>query len=251
MQLFALATTILKEGDDIVDIFLRSEKPKNNDILVISSKAVATAEGAAYDLQKLTPSAEAIALSKECGKSPAFREAMLLEIKRLNGKIVRKNRFAVLTELKPEGMDGSILAATAGLDESNAGEDRAVGWPRDPVSSARRIRDSIKEKADVNIAVIITDSCCRPRRLGVTAAALVCVGIDPFENLVGSQDLFGHTLRVTQEARADQLATAANFLMGNSDEAVPAVIIRDHGLPMTDFAGWVPGISEEEDMFSI
>lgn len=86
---------------------------------------------------------------------------------------------------------------------------------------------------------------------GVTAFALVVVGFDPIENYIGKKDLFGRQLLVTREARADQLATAANFLMGNADQAIPAVIVRGHGLPFSDFAGWVPGIKKEEDMFNI
>ena len=78
--------------------------------------------------------------------------------------------------------------------------------------------------------------------LGVTAFALVCVGLDPLLSQQGVEDLFGKPLRITTEAIADQLATAANFVMGNAGQSTPAAIIRAHGLRLSDFAGWVPGI---------
>ena len=65
----------------------------------------------------------------------------------------------------------------------------------------------------------------------------------------GKQDLFGKELKITTEAIADQLATAANTLMGNASQSTPIVIIRDHGIPLSDFAGWVPGIEPSADLF--
>lgn len=81
------------------------------------------------------------------------------------------------------------------------------------------------------------------------AFALVCDGIDPVKSEVGRKDLFGKPLRFTLEAVADQLATAANFVMGNADQSVPAAIIRDHGLALGNFSGWVDGIDPDEDLF--
>ncbi len=101
----------------------------------------------------------------------------------------------------------------------------------------------------VRIAVLLSDSCCRPRRLGVTAFALACAGLDPLVSQAGREDLHGRKLRITTEAVADQLATAANFAMGNADQSIPAAVIRDHGLSLSDFCGWVPGIEPEEDLF--
>jgi coenzyme F420-0:L-glutamate ligase/coenzyme F420-1:gamma-L-glutamate ligase len=198
----------------------------------------------------MEPSDQAIDLARTNQKSAAFREAMLRELARLNGRVVNRNN-SVLTEVRPEGMDGSIVISSAGLDESNADGMYAIGWPKDPVTSAVALRHALKERCKKNVAVVVTDSCCHPRRIGVTAFALVVVGFDPIENYIGKKDLFGRQLLVTREARADQLATAANFLMGNADQAIPAVIVRGHGLPFSDFAGWVPGIKKEEDMFNI
>ena len=103
----------------------------------------------------------------------------------------------------------------------------------------------------LHTAVLLTDSTCRPRRLGVTALALTVSGFDPLRSLIGMKDLFGKDLRLTQEAVADQLATAANMLMGNAGESVPAMIIRNHGIPFSNFEGWVPGIAPKDDLFGM
>jgi coenzyme F420-0:L-glutamate ligase/coenzyme F420-1:gamma-L-glutamate ligase len=99
------------------------------------------------------------------------------------------------------------------------------------------------------IAVIVGDSCCVMTRRGVTAFALTCAGIDPLKSEVGSKDLFGKKLNITHEAIADQLATAANAVMGNAAQSTPAAVIRNHGMELTEFCGWVPGIPPEEDLY--
>jgi F420-0:gamma-glutamyl ligase len=85
--------------------------------------------------------------------------------------------------------------------------------------------------------------------LGVTAIALAVSGIDPITDLRGTFDLDGKKLEITNEALADQLATAANMLMGNAAESIPAVIVRDHLISFSEFEGWVPGIDPHEDLF--
>lgn len=195
-------------------------------------------------LRDVEPTAEARTWAERCGGSPEFRELVLRETRRMHGKILEGCPAAMLTELKPDGMrEGTILVANAGLDESNATEGHVIGWPEDPVASARKLSDTL------HVPVIISDSTCRPRRLGVTAIALTVVGIDPIRSLIGTRDLHGRTLRMTHEAVADQLATAANILMGNADQSIPAVAIRHHNIPRTKFAGWVPGIDAKEDIF--
>ena len=168
-------------------------------------------------------------------------------------------------------MTGTILVANAGLDESNVPEGYAMGWPRDPVASVAKLREELEEHIKRNkgnrgdkgdsplslvspvsplCALILTDSCCHPRRIGVTAFAMTVSGLDPLQSQKGENDLFGKPLRITTEAIADQLATAANFLMGNAGQSVPAVLVRDHGLTLSEWEGWVPGIEPKEDLFT-
>ena len=246
MQLLHIKTPIIKEGDDLASVIAAHADIEDQDIIVISSKVIARSEGAAIHLNAIDVTDEGREWASKCGRSPEFRQAVLNETARMNGTVLGGCANAMLTELKPDGLrEGSLLVANAGLDESNIEEGLAIGWPRDPVISANTIKQALQGRA-----VLITDSCCRPRRIGVTAITLVTCGIDPLESQKGKKDLFSKELKMTREARADQLATAANFLMGNADESIPAVIIRDHGLPFSDFCGWVPAIEPQEDLFA-
>lgn len=269
--LIPIAAPRLKSGDDLAGILCAAADILPGDILAVSSKAVATAEGAMIDLRTLAPSPPAFDLSGRTGRSARFCEAALRELDRLNGSVIWAVPGAALTEIKPHGLThGTILAANAGLDESNVEEGFAIGWPLDPVISIRRLREELEKRIKGNrerkrcenaqkspsrsplsrlLAIIITDSCCAPRRSGVTAFALAASGIDPLQSQKGRNDLFGRPLRITVEAVADQLAAAANFLMGNAGQSVPAAIIRDHGLALSGWEGWVPGIEPAEDLF--
>ncbi|PIP65467.1 cytidine deaminase [Candidatus Peregrinibacteria bacterium CG10_big_fil_rev_8_21_14_0_10_49_16] len=244
MELIPISTGILKPGDDIATVVQQTILLHEGDILVFSSKAVATVEGAHIDLADIQPSPEAYLLAKACGQTPESREATLQELHRMNGRIAGKCPRALLTELQPNGMtQGSILVASAGLDHSNTKAGTVIGWPRDPVESIRRLRKVLE------VAVILSDSCLRPARKGVTAFAIAVSGINPFRSDIGRPDIFGKPLKMTVEAVADQLATAANILMGNADQCIPAVVIRDSGIALSDFEGWVPGIEPEQDIF--
>ncbi len=277
MELLPLKTLRINPGDDLAEILNNASEFHVDDILVLSSKAVAISENRMIDLSSLTPTDEAKKYADECGRTPAFCQAVLEEMKKRNGEVRGTCPGAIITELRPDGLtQGVILTANAGLDESNAPEGKAVGWPENPVESAKKLREEFVERSKgkgqrekgkglaknlfslcpfplslcpKNLGIIITDSCTRPRRWGVTAYALAVSGIDPLRDEAGKSDLFGRKLRITKEAVADQLATAANMLMGNADQCVPAVIIRDHGIELSDYEGWVPGIEPEEDLF--
>lgn len=252
MELLPIHTPILKEDDDLAGL-IADAGVEEGDIVAVSSKAAAVIEGSVIDLNKLDVSDEAKEWSDKLNRTepnPAFRQAILDEVKRRNGKVLPSCPHAMLTEITPDELEeGSLLLPNAGLDQSNIQEGYAIGWPRDPLASAAHLRREIAHRSGKRIAAMLTDSGCRPRRIGVTAIALTVSGFDPLEDQRGKADLFGRDLRMTQEARADQLATAANFLMGNADESIPAVIIRGHGLTINDFEGWVPCINAEDDLF--
>jgi coenzyme F420-0:L-glutamate ligase / coenzyme F420-1:gamma-L-glutamate ligase len=250
VEILPIRTPILREGDDLAAILMENATLNDKDILVISSKAIATVEGATIDLTTVTPTEEARAWSERCGRSPEFRQAILDEATRLHGTVAGSCPLAMLTELKPDGLaEGTLLVPNAGLDQSNIPEGQCIGWPVDPVRSVRALRHTLMQQSGLQLALILSDSCCRPRRRGVTAFALVVSGMDPFFSLIGKKDLYRRALAMTVEARADQLATSANMVMGNAGESTPAAIIRDHGFPLSDCEGWVPGIPREEDLF--
>ncbi len=285
MQLLPIRTPLLKPGDDIADMMVHGACPEpcrrahhdivTGDIVIISSKAVATVEGNEINLRALTVSAEAKKISAESGRDAPYVQAVMHEAARMNGRIVSTAPGGLLTVLRPAGFPrGRLMVPGAGLDQSNIKEGYAIGWPVDPVKSVVNLRkrllelirnpkspgiprtrnnlsslDSLESLESPNIAVIISDSCCHPGRLGVTAFALACAGIDPFLSLIGTKDAMGRTMRHTQEAVADQLATAANMIMGNADQLTPAAIIRDHGFALSDYEGWVPCIEQDKDLF--
>lgn len=246
MQILGVHTPLLHPHDDLARVICASVQLQPKDIVVVSSKVLATCEGAAIDLRTVAPSVTAIQWSKKCAKSPEFCEAVLAECARLNGKVIGSAKGALLTLLSPTGMKGNLLVPNAGLDQSNVDKHFAIGWPVDPVASARTLKTKL---ASYGVAVIVSDSCCSALRKGVTAFALACAGIDPIVSRIGIPDLFGTPLSITYEARADQLAVAANAVMGNAAESVPAAVIRDHRLPMSEYCGWVDGMHTDEDLF--
>ncbi len=255
MHVLPLITPRLNTGDDLASIFLKSFQFEDNDILVVSSKALARTEGRTVDLSLMQPTDHARELSKKCSQHPQFTEYVLQEVARMHGEVDYVSPYALLTSLRPQGLtEGRLLCPNAGVDQSNCESNTAIGWPLDPVGSILALQTILQkqlQKTDKNfhVSVILSDSCCTPARLGVTAFALVCIGIDPIESQVGMEDLFGKKMRVTHEARADQLATIANFVMGNTAQSCPAAVIRAHQLPSSSFTGWVPCIEEGNDLF--
>lgn len=122
MEVLPIKTPVLTEGDDLAGLL--AKEVREGDIIVVSSKAVATVEGAAMNLSEYTPSPQAIELSQGHGplKSPAFYEAVLQETARMNGSVIHANYGVALTELHPDGMEGCFLVPNAGLDMSNIAE---------------------------------------------------------------------------------------------------------------------------------
>lgn len=246
MQLVPISTPLLKPGDQLADVLNQKSDLKDGDILVISSKAVATVEGAAIDLATVEVTPKAQELADTYGKSPAYYQVVLNETARMNGSIIQSVNGVVLTELVPDGLvEGTVLVPNAGIDKSNVEEGYVIGWPKDPVQSLKDLQKDLGK----DIAIILTDSGLCPRRMGVAAFALACIGIDPFVSMIGTADLFGNEIRVTQEALADQLATAANTIMGNTNQSTPAVLVRSLAYEQSDFCGWVPGIQREKDIY--
>ena len=126
-----------------------------------------------------------------------------------------------------------LLAATAGIDESN-GAGHYVFWPRDPQRSANVIRQHLVTRCAVReVGVLITDSATRPLRRGITGVALAHSGFAAIEDYIGRPDVFGHPLAVTRASIRDGLAAAAVLVMGEADEQTPLAVIAD--LPFVTF----------------
>jgi coenzyme F420-0:L-glutamate ligase/coenzyme F420-1:gamma-L-glutamate ligase len=166
------------------------------------------------------PGACATKLAAEVCKDPRLVEVILSQ----SSEVVR-HRKDVLVVAHRLG----FVMANAGVDQSNVapeGSECVLLLPEDPDESARSIKVRLDDEFGVNLGVVINDSFGRPWRQGVVGVALGAAGVPALRNLVGTPDLFGRKMRVTEVAIADEIASAASLLMGESDEGVPAVLVR-------------------------
>jgi coenzyme F420-0:L-glutamate ligase/coenzyme F420-1:gamma-L-glutamate ligase len=222
---------LVHEGDDITSMMLaaiaRAELTVDDgDVLAVAQKIVSKTEGRTVHLADVTASAEAIALADELEKDPRLVELILAQ----SDEVVRTRPGVLIVRHKL-----GFVHAHAGIDQSNvdhADGDSALLLPEDPDGSARAIHEAIREQTGHNVGVLIVDSMNRPHRLGTIGTAIGSAGITVLDDLRGADDLFGRELKVSITSRADSLAAAANFLMGEADEQVPAVLIK--GLPEED-----------------
>jgi coenzyme F420-0:L-glutamate ligase len=193
------------------------------DVVVIASSALATAQGRLRDLSGIQPSPRAKRLARKTGMNSKFVELVLRE----SDKVVGGSKGILLT------IKDGILCANAGADRSNAPKGHAVLMPEKPDAAAEEIRRKLSGDSG-KIGVVIADSHIKPLRLGTVAQAIGIAGFEPVEDCRGQQDLFGNRLKITFRAVADQLATAAQLLMGEAAERTPVVIIRGAKVEFTD-----------------
>jgi coenzyme F420-0:L-glutamate ligase/coenzyme F420-1:gamma-L-glutamate ligase len=156
------------------------------------------------------------------GRDPRLIELVLRE----STCIVRQTERVLITESHL-----GIVMANAGVDQSNVEPGTALLLPEDPDRSAKCIRDELHKVLGVEVGVIIADSIGRAWRRGITGHAIGVAGVSALVDLRRSIDLFGNELRVTETARADEIATAATLVMGQGAEGLPAVIVRGLGAP--------------------
>jgi coenzyme F420-0:L-glutamate ligase/coenzyme F420-1:gamma-L-glutamate ligase len=189
-------------------------------VVVIAQKIVSKAEGRLVRLSETVPSARAREIAEITQKDPRFVEAVLSD----TGRVLRTAPGLLIVEHRL-----GFVCANAGVDRSNvagdAGETIAL-LPLDPDGSASRIRDGIRAITGQTVAVIINDSHGRAFREGAVGVAIGVAGLHPLTDERGQSDLFGYQMRVTTIGTADELASAASLVMGQTDEATPVVIIR-------------------------
>ena len=191
---------------------------QNGDILVVTHKIVSKAEGRVVDLTRIKPSPKAIRMAKEHDKDPRIMELILKE----SIQILRAKNGIIISETKH-----GFVCANAGVDQSNVEGDMAVLLPAAPDESASRIQDAVMEKTGKEIAVIITDTFGRTFRNGQTNVAIGIAGINPIKSYIGTYDMYGRKLRVTEIAVADEIASAAELVMGKA-EGTPVAIVRGY-----------------------
>lgn len=213
---------MVQPGDDlarqVVEAAAEQGTPlADGDVVVITQRVVSKAEGRVFPLDDFPPSAFALEYAQRVQKDPRLVEAVLRESRR----IIRQSGNVLITETHH-----GLKMANGGVDTSNVGgHDLVCLLPLDPDASCRRLRDDIRARTSVEVAVVMTDTFGRPWRLGQTNVAIGVAGLRPFHDYAGSQDLDGRTLRVTLICVADEIAGAAELVM-EKRAAVPAAIVR-------------------------
>jgi coenzyme F420-0:L-glutamate ligase len=203
---------------------------RDGDVLVISSKFVAVSEGRVVRLGSIRAGQRAKQLAAQNRMDERLCELVLRESDEVIGGIPG---FVLASK------DG-LLTPNAGIDKSNVRHGSVVLYPRRPELSAWRVREALKFSRGVSIGVVICDSRLSPTRKGTTGVAVASSGIEAVLDMRGRRDLFGNVLRVTSQSIADDLSSAAEILMGESDEATPIVLARGLGkrlLRNTDYGG--------------
>lgn len=216
----------LREGDDLGRLIAEGGSPADDEIVVVSQKAVSKAEGRLRRLSEVAPGARARELAERLDKDPALVELVLEESKR----VVRAERRILITETK-----AGWICANAGIDSSNLPDGEVSLLPEDPDASARRIRREIAAASGNSPSVVIADSFGRPWRLGQADIAIGCAGLAALQDWRGRRDRGGKELSATVIAVADELAAAAD-------------LIRDKhsGLPVAILAGLGELVSRED-----
>lgn len=224
MEIKTIRTPIIETGEDLFTVFLDAvnEPLQEMDIVCVTSKVISLEQERVVSLAEVKPSAKACRMkkleySKDFEAHPELAELVLREADK-----VLENGFVYLT------LKDNIFIANAGIDLSNVPGGYAVLWPEKPWEWARNFRQKLKVHYHLeNVGVIVTDSHLTPLRRGVTGLAIAYSGFEGIQSEIGKPDLFGQPLEVTEKAVADDLASIAVLMMGESGECTPFTLVRE------------------------
>ncbi|MBD0356366.1 MAG: coenzyme F420-0:L-glutamate ligase [Rubrobacter sp.] len=233
----------VRPGDDLADLIARAagdELLEEGDVVVVTHKVVSKAEGRLVDLATVEPSVLAKSFAARYDKDPRQIEVVLRESKR----VVRMDRGIVISETRH-----GFVCANAGVDVSNVpGDETVCLLPLDPDTSARRLRDSLSARAGVDLAVIISDSFGRTWRQGITNVAIGVAGMNPLADYRGEKDPHGQSLIASVLAVADELASAAELIMGKT-AGIPVAVVRNYPYKIGPGTGQDLLMGPEKDLF--
>jgi len=240
---------LIKSEDDIAEIIVEVAgknglKIEDGDVIAVAQKIFSKAEKRVIRLKDVVPSKKAEEISKITGKGPKFVELVLGETR----KIVKASSETLLVKDRR-----GLICINAGIDKSNVeGIGNFALLPENPDESAEKCRVAIKKLTGKHVAVIVCDTYSRPFRRGQVNFAIGVAGIKPFKDYRGKEDLFGQTLKVKNVAVVDEIAAAAELLMGQAKEARPVVVFKG----LSDVVEFCEKcsinelqISSEEDLF--
>lgn len=220
----------IQRGDDLAAVLLDSIERgglhlQDGDVLVVTHKIVSKAEGAVVALGE--------------GDDDAYRRIVLEEA----AEILRRRGDLVIARTRH-----GFICANAGVDRSNAADGTAVLLPSDPDRSAHAIRMALQAVTGALVAVIVSDTFGRPWRRGLVDVAIGLSGIDALLDLKGTPDASGRELHVTEIALIDEIAAAADLVMGKA-AAIPAALLRGLAIPPGDGRATDLVRPAEEDLF--
>lgn len=238
---------LIKNGDNLGKMIFEAAKKQGTpiqryDVIVVTHVVVSKSEGNIVNLDTVKPSLKAIEIAKQTSKDPALVEVILQETK----DIVRIGQNSIITETY-----SGAICANAGVDRSNvSGERNVVPLPKNPNASAEAIRSEIKRLSGIEVAVIVSDTHGRPFRMGEINVAVGVAGFKPIRDRRGEKDLFGYVLKIKQTAIADELASAAELVIGQASEGIPAAIVRGYSYQTAeDASAAVLTRPKEKDLF--
>ena len=222
---------IIKKGDDLAELTIKSLnasdiQPLEKDIYVFSHVIVSRSEGKQVDLKSVKPSQTAIKYAEFTCKDPRLVEVVLNESRGVR----RITPGAIITETKH-----GFVCANSGVDKSNVpGETVVSPLPDDPDMSALSIRERFRKLTGVNVGIIICDTHGRAHRDGEINMTVGASGFDVIRDRRGEFDLFGYELKIKRTAVADELAAAAELVIGQSNEGVPAALVRGYDITLSE-----------------
>jgi coenzyme F420-0:L-glutamate ligase/coenzyme F420-1:gamma-L-glutamate ligase len=211
-------------GDDVGSLICESQRKAriafaDGDVYVVAQKVVSKAEGRYVRLDDVKPSPFAESLGGFLKKDPKEVEVVLRESR----SIVRARLGILITENRQ-----GIICANSGVDRSNVNEEGSLLLlPESPDRSAARIRKSIESLSGKKVAVVVSDTYGRPWREGQVDFAIGVAGISCFRDYRGKPDMYGRTLKATNIAQVDELAAAAELVMGKS-RGIPVVVVKGY-----------------------
>lgn len=231
---------IIKKGDNLPEIIYESLikndiKLLSSDVLVLAETVVSKAEGNLVEIESIMASDEAIEMSGKSGKDAKQCQIILDN----SVSILRCQEGLIITET-PHG----FVCANSGIDNSNCEEGYVTPLPINPDGSARNIKEYLDKKFSCDSKVIISDTQGRAWRVGAIGVAVGISGMHPITDFRGTHDLYGQELMSTIEGTADELASAASLLMGQSDNGICLVLIRGYDSSLTSCSSDEASINE-------
>ena len=246
MELYSIKLPLIKKNDPLLEIIIETIKSQEKfliegDILVIAEKVVATAQGRVIELSEVKDiSQEAMNLAKQYDMDERYVELILQEASMILGGM----HHVILAKVN------DFLIANAGIDQSNAGIGKVVLLPKDLKEVVWHYWLELRKEFKIeNFGVIIADSRVQPLRKGTIGIAIATAGFEPVEDLRGQPDLFNRPMEITMRAIADDLASAAQFLLSEADQQTPVVIIRGSSVEFTENPMTTPEMAPEECLY--